>query len=137
MTNLIKRGSTWYVRIQVRGRDCRRSLKTSSKAEARKRMIKVIEEAEHYRFYGEGRHTWKEAVAEWSKDALESIKRSTRQRYLVSLGQLKAILDELYVDEITASTISRIARRPGVSNATKRRDLTAVAAVLRWCAAHS
>jgi len=45
-------------------------------------------------------------------------------------------MDPLHIDEITIKTISRIARRAGVSNATRRRDLTAVSTVLRWCCAH-
>ena len=57
------------------------------------------------------------------------------KRYLVSLGQVRGIMDTLYVDEITAKTISRIARRADVTNATKRRDLTAVSVILRWCVA--
>jgi integrase/recombinase XerD len=60
-------------------------------------------------------------------------RHGTLKRYLVSLGQLRGILDELFVDEITPRTIAQIGRRPGVSNATRRRDITAVSVVLRWC----
>lgn len=98
--------------------------------------MKALAEAEHFRFYGENRHTWKEAVVEWARAAPQTIGPSTIKRYLVSLGRLRGILDELYVDEIAARTISQIARRAGVSNATRRRDITAVAIVLRWCVAH-
>lgn len=59
------------------------------------------------------------------------------KRYLVSLGQLRGILDELYVDEITMRTIAQISRRAGISNATRRRDITAVSVVLRWCVAQN
>lgn len=130
--NLVKRNGVWYARIQVRGRDVRRSLRTSSRAEAKKRLAAVLEQAEHFRFYGEGRHTWKEAVVEWAASAPE-ISPGTLKRYLVSLGQLRGILDDLYVDEITNRTIAQIGRRAGVSNATRRRDITAVSVVLRWC----
>lgn len=73
---------------------------------------------------------------EWAKAAGDDTKASTIKRYLVSLGQVRGIMDGLYVDEINSRTISRIARRAGVSNVTRRRDLTAVSVVLRWCAAH-
>ncbi len=135
--NLYKRNGTWYARVQVRGRDIRRSLRTASRAEAVKRLKTIMEQADHIRFHGEARHTWKEAVVEWSKEAGKSIAPSTLKRYLVSLGQVRSIMDGLYVDEITTKTISRIARRPGVSNATRRRDLTAVSIVLRWCSGHA
>lgn len=134
--NLYKRNGCWYARVQIRGRDIRRSLRTASRTEAIKRLKVILEQAEHIRFHGEARHTWKEAVVEWSREASNSIKLSTRKRYLVSLGQLRGIMDNLYVDEINTRTISRIARRVGVSNSTRRRDITAVSVVLRWCAAH-
>jgi integrase/recombinase XerD len=130
--NLVKRNGVWYARIQVRGRDVRRSLRTSSRAEAKKRLPAVLAQAEHFRFYGEARHTWKEAVVEWASSGPE-LSAGTLKRYLVSLGQLRGILDDLYVDEITSRTIAQISRRPGVSNATRRRDITAVSVVLRWC----
>ena len=57
------------------------------------------------------------------------------KRYLVSLGQLRGILDGLFVDEISAKAIAQIGRRAGASNATRRRDITAVSVVLRWCVA--
>lgn len=134
--NLYKQNGTWYARVQIRGRDIRRSLRTASRSEALKRLKVILDQAEHIRFHGEARHTWKEAVVEWAKAAAANIKPNTLKRYLVSLGQVRGILDGLYVDEITTKTISRIARRPSVSNATRRRDLTAVSVVLRWCAAH-
>jgi integrase/recombinase XerD len=96
----------------------------------------ILEQADHIRFHGEARHTWKEAVVEWAKAAQADTKVSTVKRYLVSLGQVRAIMDGLYVDEITTRTISQIARRAGVSNATRRRDITAVSVVIRWCVAH-
>jgi integrase/recombinase XerD len=34
-------------------------------------------------------------------------------------------------------TIAQIGRRPGISNATRRRDITAVSVVLRWCVAQN
>lgn len=134
--NLYKRGGTWYARIQVRGRDIRRSLRTASRAEALKRLKVILEQAEHIRFHGEARHTWKEAVVEWAKEADQSIRPSTLKRYLVSLGQVRGIMDGLYIDELTTRQISQIARRSGASNATRKRDITAVSVVLRWCCAH-
>jgi integrase/recombinase XerD len=134
--NLYKRKGVWYARVQISGRDIRRSLRTPARAEAIKRLKKVLDEAEHIRFHGEARHTWKEAVVEWAKDAEKSVRPSTRKRYLVSLGQVRETMDGLYVDEISLRTIAHIARREGATNATKRRDITAVSAVLSWCAAH-
>lgn len=44
-SNLYQRNGTWYVRVQIDGRDYRRSLMTRSKAEAEKRSGTAIERA--------------------------------------------------------------------------------------------
>ncbi len=132
--NLYRRGKTWWARVQVDGKDHRRSLRTASLAEARQRLKIELEKAGHFRFHGESRHTWKEAAIEWSKDP--GVKPRVVTRYLSSIAQLRTILDPLYVDEINRGVMSKIARRSGVTNATRRRDLTAVSAVLRWCVGH-
>lgn len=129
--NLYKRGTTWYARVQISGTDHRISLRTSSLQEARARLKIELAKARHYRFHGENRHSWQEAVVEWGKEP--GVKASVLTRYLVSLKQVRSILDALYVDEIARSVISKIAHRSGVTNATRRRDITAVSAVLRWC----
>lgn len=132
--NLYQRGKVWWARFQVRGREYRQSLRTTSRAEARKRLQAALDKAEHFRFYGENRHTWKEAVVEWGKDP--GVKPTTLKRYLVSINQLRGVLDALYLDEIDRRTMSQVARRAGALNATRRRDLTGVSSVLRWCVAH-
>lgn len=133
--NLYKRDGVWYARIQIDGRDIRRSLRTASRAEAVKRRAKILADVNHMRIYGEARHTWKAAVVAWADVASQTIKPSTMRRYLTSLRQLDGILGDLYVDQVSASTIGRISRRAAISNATRRRDITAVSVVLRWCAA--
>lgn len=97
----------------------------------------MLEQAERSRYTGERRRTWKEAAVEWGKTAAEHLKPSVVKRYLVSLKQLRPFLDDLFIDEIDRKLVAKIARREGVSNATRRRDLTAVSAVLRWCVAAS
>src|SRR5215472_220088 len=128
-------GRIWYARLQVRGREYRRSLFTANLTEARVRLKAELARAEQIRFSGEPRHAWPEAVVGWAQDAAQSLKPATLKRYLVSLRQVRGIMDGLYVDEITQQTVSRIGRRAGRSNATRRRDLSAVSTVLRWCRA--
>lgn len=134
--NLVKRNGIWYARKEIRGRDIRRSLRTSSRAEAKKRLPTILTQLNHFAFYGENRHHWKDAVVEWAKSGPE-IRPGTMKRYLVSLRQLDGVLSPLYVDEISLRTIAEIARRPGATNATRRRDITAVSVVLRWCVSQS
>ncbi len=98
-------------------------------------MKKILEDADHIAFYGESRHTWKEAVLKWNVEASKSLRAGTLKRYLVSLKQIRGHLNDLYVDEVTTRTIAKIAGRKGITNATRRRDLTAASSVLRYCVA--
>ena len=134
--NLYRRGKTWWARIQIDGQDLRRSLRTASLVEAKSRLKTVIEEVRYLRFRGETRRTWQDAVVGWSKAAAADIRPATLKRYLVSLAQMRPYLDDLYIDQISRRTVADIARRSGVSNATRRRDLTALSVVLRWCVGH-
>lgn len=133
--NLYRRGEVWWARVQVRGRDVRRSLRTTSVVTAKQRLKAMLADIEHMRFYGDERQTWKNVAVEWAKEAPRSIRSSTFERYRFSLKTLRPILDKLYLDEIDKKTIAKIANRKGVTNATRRRDITAVSSVLRFCVA--
>jgi integrase/recombinase XerD len=72
-------------------------------------------------------------VAKWRAEADLSHRPSTVARYKASLRNVRSHLDDLYIDQIDRKTIAKIAGRTGISNATRRRDITAVSAVLRYC----
>lgn len=137
--NLYKRAGTYYARVKVNGRDKRRSLRTGSKTLALKKLRKILGEADHAREHkGEERHTWKSVVVEWSTAMIGAVKPDVLDRYKTSLAGLRSILDPLFIEEITTKTIARIVKHrktDKVTNATIRRDLTAVSSVIRWCCA--
>ena len=78
--------------------------------------------------------SWPQAVVAWDSWIKRQRKREgTITRYLVSLTQLRPWLDHVEVQRIDHETVRAIVRdraRAGVSNATIRRDLTAMASVL-------
>lgn len=80
-------------------------------------------------------HTWSEAVIGWHEEASRGLKPATLARYLCSLGMVDPILGRLRLDRIDRRVLARVAGRAGPSNATRRRDLTAVSTVLRWAVA--
>lgn len=172
--NLFRRGKrgTWYARVEVGGRDVRKSLHTSNLAEARRRLRKKLDEVSHAKFHGEARHTWKAAVGKWTLEYLQAtieppvearvleaaavaltggrvkegqvakrqaaIKPGTATRYLCSIGQVAPYLEDLYVDEIDRKKIAQVVSArllDEVTNATIRRDLTAISSVLSCCVA--
>ena len=79
-SNLYKRRNIWWARVQVRGYDIRRSLRTASLVKAKKNLRALQDEIEHLRFFGEERRTWKTAVVEWSKAAPDTIKPNVFKR---------------------------------------------------------
>lgn len=130
--NLYRRGKTWWGRVQVAGKELRRSLRTDSKAEARKRFKDWKDGLDHARFYGHARLTWQDAVVRYCQDVMPgSIKPSTAKRYLVSFRQVRHHLDGKHMDAITRKDIARLigARKPAATNRTVRNDLTAISRV--------
>jgi site-specific recombinase XerD len=123
--NLYKRGNVFWGRIKVNGKDHRRSLRTTSRTEARKRLADFKKEMEHVAYYGE---------AHYAQDLMpQAVKEGTAKRYLVSLRMVEPHLANLFIDEIGRKQIGALVRnrlREGASNATVRRDLTAVSRVL-------
>jgi integrase/recombinase XerD len=99
----------------------------------------MIEQVERVRFSGEERHTYKSAVVKWAAEYLpRSVKAKTSDRYLVSVKALDAVFGDKYVDEIDRRTIAKFVSgriKQHVTNATIRRDLSAVSSILKACLA--
>ena len=98
-------------------------------------MIAVKREIEDRVFYGASEAiTWQQAVVAWDAWIKRQHKRpATIKRYLTSLMQLRTWLDDVELRRIDRDLIRGIARdraKLGASNATIRRDLTAMSSVL-------
>ena len=143
--NLYDRDGWFYARIQVRGKELRKSLHTTDRREARKRRDRWLDKV-NQQAYGEVRRRWVDAVGRYEMEVIPgNIKDSTAKRYGVSLGQLHPMLGERFLDEIDTKLLADIVgkrKTAGATNATIRRDLTAVSVILRaakawgWCDAN-
>lgn len=136
-SNLYKRAGTYYARKKTPSGDIRRSLRTSSKVEALKRLRRFLDEVDAAK-HGEEIHSWKAAVVEWSQAMVGAVKPDVLKRYKISLKGIRAVMDNLSVEEITTKTIAQVVkfrRTAGATNATIKRDLTAVSSVLRYACA--
>lgn len=135
--NMFKRGRTWWGRTQVAGKELRRSLRTTDRDEAKKRRNAWLKELDHEAFHGEARHTYKEAVVIWSADYLPgNVKPRTAERYLSSVRQLDPHFADSYIDQIDRKAVTKYvtaAKARGVTNATIRRDLSALSSILAFC----
>lgn len=137
--NLYRRGSVYWLRTSVAGRELRESLRCCDLKTARQRRDKRIAEIEGAVHFGEVKHTWEEAVTEWAQHAIGQVSRTTAKRYAVSLKQCGPFLVGSDVKAIDGKTIQHLVnQRRNVDKATPatiRRDLTAISRVLEYAEA--
>jgi integrase/recombinase XerD len=130
------RGDTLWGRAQIGGREYRRSLRTADPKEAKLRFDDW--HTELCRLADGGQETFKDAVVKWAREVLPAaVKPAVMRRYLASIAMLDATFGELRLIEITKRTIANyVSSRSGaVTNATIRRDLTALSRLLSCCVA--
>lgn len=132
--NIQWRNGIAYGRIEVNGKECRRSLRTTDPAQARRRLKEWKDEVMAEAGLGEAKHSWMEAVGRYLLEVGPgTVKPEVLKRYECSLTQVHPWLGHLRVDQITRRTIADMVggrKRKGVTNATVNRDLTAVSRVL-------
>jgi integrase/recombinase XerD len=132
------RKDTIWGRVIVAGREHRVSLRTADPREAAKRVQGWKTKIERHQFGDVEAPGFKEAVLRWAKEVLPgSVKPAVAKRYLVSIGQMAEQFGDLRITEIDAAAVSGyISKRSGsASNATIRRDLTALSRLLSSCVA--
>lgn len=133
------REGTLYGRVQIAGREYRRCLQTSDVAVARGRL-----EAERQRLnaeirWGETDRRWESVVVAWTDHIAGAVGPKTAARYAVSLEQLRPWLTGRRLPEIGKGLVGEIVagrRKAGASEATIRRDLTALSSVLQFAEAN-
>lgn len=132
------RNGIYWARFKVRGHEYRVSLRTRSLAQAERRMKAARQRIEDTAYFGASDPvSWPAAVVSWH-GALQQlgIKPGTAARYITSLGQVRPWLDGKEVHAIDLPLLKEIVRhrsKRGASNATIRRDMTAISSVLGHC----
>ena len=135
---LFKRGDIWFGRIRLGGREYKRSLRTTDKKEAAIRLKGWRQTLERAVVGAPDCPTIKAATVRWAKEVLpKSVKPSVRTRYLTSIGQIVDVIGDKTVGTITSATITEYAsaRALTTTNATIRRDITALSRLLASCVA--
>jgi integrase/recombinase XerD len=134
--NCYQRGDTIWGRIKVAGIEYRGSLRTDNAAEAKIRLAAWRQKIERAALGAEDAPSFKAAVVKWTREVLPgAVKPAVRRRYLTSVDMLTPVFGTLRVSQIDERQISRyISSRAGeVTNATIRRDLTALSKLLSAC----
>jgi integrase/recombinase XerD len=140
--NLYQRGTKWWGRIKIGGREHRRSLRTPLRAEAEKRLTawrkSVIANANDDSFRSEGL-SFQKACVRWVTDTLsKSVKPSVVKRYSVSITSMTPHFSGKSMKEIDRKSIAEFVdarQKAGVTNSTIRRDLTALSRLMAACLA--
>lgn len=134
--NLYARNGIWWGRLKIAGREYRSSLRTTDPREAARRLKGWRLKLEREEVGSPDSPTWQMAVVKWAREVLpQSVKPTVAKRYLVSIGQLERIFGSLRVDQITGHRIAEYItlRNSEATNATVRRDLTALSRLLSAC----
>jgi integrase/recombinase XerD len=135
-SSLYLRGETWWGRCKIAGHEYRSTLRTGDRREAARRYKAWRTKLERQAVGEPDAPTFKQAAVKWALEVLpKAVKPAVAARYLVSIRQLEPVFGDLRMDEITAPKIGEyISRRSQVAtNATIRRDLTALSRMLAAC----
>ncbi|MFT8710928.1 tyrosine-type recombinase/integrase [Komagataeibacter rhaeticus] len=136
--NIYLRGKTYWGRVQIASREHRSSLRTTDAREARRRLRQWKTELEREAVTGDSDQLFEEAVIRWITEVLAtSVKPQTMRRYTISIRSLESTFKGVRVRDITTRLISNFVsgRSGSVTNATIRRDLTALSRLLSACVA--
>lgn len=138
MRGIYKRNGIFWARFKVRGHEYRLSLRTRSQAHAERRMKAAKQNIEDQAYFGATDPVaWETAVVSWANAWVRlGIKPRTGARYAQSLVCARPWLDGKQVHEIDNVLLKQAVSaraKQGVTNATIRRDMTAVSSVLGHC----
>lgn len=130
---LSRRNGVYQARTKVNGKTIRESLRTRDREEAKRRLKAWKAKISHEQFYGENRLTWQDAATRYITEVMPGgVKLSTATRYKVSFRMVAPHLEGTFMDQIKVKDIATLVgkrKKEGASNATVKRDLTAVSRV--------
>ncbi len=136
--NIYKRGQTWWGRVQFRGEEHRRSLQTTSRTVAEKRVNQWISDLKASEWGEKPAPKFEDAVVHFFKVSQE-LKPSTLRRYQSSLRLLDpkfggVKLSDIDREKLRAYVADRL--ETGTSMPTVRRDLAFLSSVVTEAGAH-
>ena len=141
-SNLYLRGRTYWLRVQVAGREVRRSLGTDDLATARIEAAKLLRSLKADAPSRVGA-TWNEVAMAYARAHLTgpsaTVKPSTAASYADRWKQMGEWLDGVPLHRIDRALLMRIIdgrRAKGASNATINRCLTAISVVMDYALDH-
>lgn len=136
MSSLYRRGNVYWGRANRSNREHRRSLKTSNRAIAEKRLRQWLDNLDAIAWGEKPRRSYIEAEEKFIREHLTTIKPKAALRYGVSLKHLSEHFGGKMLHQITSAELSSFEtkrRTQGVSAGTIRRDLACLSSLLSSC----
>jgi integrase/recombinase XerD len=136
MSRIYRRGKVYWARAQRGNIEHRRSLKTSNRSIAKKRLAAWLGELDAIAWGDKPRRSYVEAEEKFIREHLTTIKPKSATRYGVSLVHLSEHFSGKMLHQITSGALSEFETRrrsAGVSNSTIRRDLSCLSSLLTSC----
>lgn len=133
MAGIYKRGKTWWARAQRGNREYRRSLKTSDKAVAEKRLRQWLTELEALAWGDKPQRTLTEAAERFIREHLPTLKPASGRRYGVSIIHLVDRMGTMPLHQIGKAAMTEFEtfrRSAGVTPPTIRRDLACLSSIM-------
>lgn len=136
MAGIYKRGRVWWGRAERNGREFRRSLKTTDKAVAEKRLRQLLTELDGIAWGDRPSRTLEQMAEKFIKEHLPLIKPASARRYGVSIvNLLDAMGPNTRITDIGKAKMTEFetARRTsGVRASTVRRDLACLSSMMGY-----
>jgi integrase len=132
MPSIYLRGTTYWARVQHKGKEVRRSLETPSRSIASERLKEFVADVTRGKWKDSKGHSYTAARDKFVREHCKRIRPKSAKRYITSLVALDAHFQDFTLDEITSAALSEYetARRAkGRTNGTIRRDLSCLSSI--------
>lgn len=132
MPSIYLRGTTYWARVQHKGKEVRRSLETPSRSVAAERLKDFVADVTRGKWTDSKGHSYTAARDKFVKEHCKRIRPKSAKRYITSLVALDVHFKDFSLDEITSAALSEYEtarRKQGRSNGTIRRDLSCLSSI--------
>lgn len=106
-----KRGGVWWGRAQRGGKEYRRSLGTSDRRIAEKRLRQWLDDMDAMAWGDKPPRPWPEVWQRFMREHFPTLKPASATRYAVSLKNLSVVMDGKTIQQVTSSLLSELERQ--------------------------
>lgn len=131
-----KRGNVWWGRAQRNGKEFRRSLGTSDRRTAEKRLRQWLDDMDAMAWGDKPPREWPDVWKRFMREHFPTLKPASAKRYAVSLKNLSLVLDGKTIQQVTPALLNEfetMRRSDGATAPTIRRDLACLSVIMSYC----